>query len=1199
MAENQSFLRAFTAVRRALLAPMTLLMVTATLVVVAPTSNTQDASASSFLSRTFGNAGTTEAAGTTNNSTGTLGSAPTLSAGRYNWTVPATGRYRLLVEGGAGGNSTYSPGYSGGNGASVTAELNLTVGTSLVVSVGHQGLSAYYGGGGGGASGVVASGGSPATYLAVAGGGGGASIWRTGNGGVTTTSGQDTSTSAGTNGGGGAAGWFSGDCGIGGGGGGYQGNGSSTNGNGSSPSANNTSGGQSYLNGGTGSVSGTCGDGGKGGFGFAGGGKAGHGGGGGGGYSGGAGGQYRYSDFRAGGGGGGSYVDAVALTSSLTGNSRSGHGQVVITLLAPAPTTFAATVSSPTNVSGLTYSIVFSEDVTGLTTSDFAITGTSTGWAVTGLTGSGSTYSLTVASSSATTGTVIVSMLQNAVLGSSTMQNGPGGDTAAPTMNIDVDPPTASVTSAPSSPASAMSLTFGVAFSESVSGIAAGDFSNAGTAQGCVFTPSTTSGSSVNVVVTQCQEGSLQLQLAANGVSDAAGNTGPASALTTSSITLAASALSVTGASQTVNFGGSWTDSYSQSGLQGSDTLTVTYSYSGTTNDGAPYGPSSTKPTQAGSYQIIPTVSYGGANANRYALTRTNGTLTINRVAQSTLTVSSTTMTYGQTLSLATTGGSGTGAVSWQVVSGTCSVAGSSLTPGDAGSSCVVKATKAQDNNYTAASSANTTITTSRASQSALTVSTTSTSYGNDLVLGVNGGSGTGAVTWQVISGTCTVVGALLSPGDAGSSCVVKATKAQDTNYLVASTSNTTITINKASQTGFTITSASTFTTGSTHSLTSSGGQSGGSVSWQVTSGICSLTGTTLTASRGGVSCTVEATRAGSTNYLATTDTMVITVDKIVQVLTFQSTPPSSPIVGSTYTVNVTSDASLAPTVVIANSSTSVCSISAGVVTFSSTGTCTINATQTGNDQYAAAAASQQITVGAIPTTTTSTIAPTTNGPASGGASPSTTIPQSKVAQTPSTSSTSTTTTTTTTVPVIGPSGVTELEAGDATAVVRGKRVKVDVKTVNGQLVVTLPNNVSLTVGAPSGSTSSASINADGVLVAQTRDEVAVKATGFEPGSTYKVMMYSTPVELGRGEVSDDGTVSDVIVVPNKAKAGDHTLVVEAVGEGAEVVAVSIGFTVLERDDNTLEAAIAILLAIGLALLSGRPLLRRRKLKSA
>ena len=136
---------------------------------------------------------------------------------------------------------------------------------------------------------------------------------------------------------------------------------------------------------------------------------------------------------------------------------------------------------------------------------------------------------------------------------------------------------------------------------------------------------------------------------------------------------------------------------------------------------------------------------------------------------------------------------------------------------------------------------------------------------------------------------------------------------------------------------------------------------------------------------------------------------------------------------------------------------------------------------------------------------------------------------------------------------------------------------------------------MTLKVGAPAGSTSSASINADGVLVAQTGDEVAVEAIGFEPGSTYKVMMYSTPVELGRGEVAVNGIVKDVVVVPEKAESGDHTLVVEAVGTGAEVIAVSIGFTVLERTDNTLAAVIAIVLAIGLAMLSGRPLLRRRK----
>lgn len=1199
MAENQSFWRALAPIKRAFFAPVTLLLLTSTVIVLAPTrSETRSASAAPNLTRTFGNAGTGASAGTTNNSSGTLGSAPTVSAGRYSWTVPSTGRYQIVVEGAQGGNNDTNT-YIGGAGTSVTTEWNLTSGQTLTIAVGHLGLGNFFGGGGGGASGVVASGAGPTGLLAVAGGGGGAAYNNSGNGGVTTTSGQNSGgMSGGTSGSGGQAGWFSGDCGIGGGGGGYTGNGSSSNGNGVTPTANNTTGGASYSNGGAGSTVSVCGAGGNGGWGFAGGGMAGHGGGGGGGYSGGAGGQYRYADFRRAGGGGGSFVGAGVLASSMVAASRTGHGQVVITLLAPAPTTFASQTASPTNVSTLNYDIVFSETVTGLTTSDFTVTGTSSGWSVTSLTGSGSTYVVTLSSSSPTTGTVILTMLQNAVLGDTSSQQGPGGDIAAPTMNIDVDPPGASVSSAPSSPAAAMSLTFGMTFTESVSGIAASDFSNAGTAAGCVFAPSASSGTSINVVVTQCQEGSLRLQLAQGGVVDAAGNTGPTTAVSSSLITLAASPLSVTVATQTLNFGGSWTDSYSQSGLLGSDTVSLGYSYSGTTNSGASYGPSGTKPTQAGSYSIIPTVTYGVGNTNRYALTMTNGSLTINRIAQSTLTVSTTSMTYGQTLSLGTTGGSGTGAVSWQVVSGTCSVSGATLTPGNAGSSCVVKATKAQDNNYTVVSSADTTITIGRASQSSLSVSTTSTSYGNDLVLGITGGSGTGNVSWQVVSGTCSIVGALLTPGNAGSSCVVKATKAQDTNYTAISSADTTITISKANQNGFAITSASSFTTGSTHALTASGGQSGGSISWQLTAGNCVLSGTSLTSSRGGVSCTVEATRAGSANYFATTDTMVITVDKIVQVLTFQSTPPSSPLVGGTYTVSVTSDASLAPTISIANSSSQVCTISAGVVSFVSAGTCTVNAVQAGNDQYLSATSSQQISVSTVPTTTT-TVAPVQGGQSPSVSTTTTTVaPRGATANsTPSTTSTTstTTTTTTTTIPKLGSGGVTEVEAGEATATVQGKLVKVSVETVEGEIVVRLPNDVKVKVGAPKGVVTGAVVNSDGVLVAYNDDQFQVTADGFAASSTYVVTMYSDPAELGRGEVGTKGSVARLVKVPKDVDAGEHTLVFEGVGQNSEVVAVSIGFKVVERSDNTMAAVLAVSIAILLALLGGRPIWRRRR----
>ena len=98
MAENRSFWRALEAIGRGVMAPISLLAMTCLVIVIAPTSDNRSADAFAFLTRTFSNAGTGAAAGTTNNSTGTLGAAPTLSNGFYEWTVPATGRYRIKAD---------------------------------------------------------------------------------------------------------------------------------------------------------------------------------------------------------------------------------------------------------------------------------------------------------------------------------------------------------------------------------------------------------------------------------------------------------------------------------------------------------------------------------------------------------------------------------------------------------------------------------------------------------------------------------------------------------------------------------------------------------------------------------------------------------------------------------------------------------------------------------------------------------------------------------------------------------------------------------------------------------------------------------------------------------------------------------------------------------------------------------------------
>ena len=603
------------------------------------------------------------------------------------------------------------------------------------------------------------------------------------------------------------------------------------------------------------------------------------------------------------------------------------------------------------------------------------------------------------------------------------------------------------------------------------------------------------------------------------------------------------------------------------------------------------------------------------ADANYYSVTG-NVDIAAAPASQSALSVTgSNSGAFGGTIALSASGGTTGGTVTWSAGSSTaCSVNSSgsvSITSGTG--TCGVSATMAGNANYNPVTSASFTITVSKVAQSTLTVSGTSVTYGSTLTLATAGGSGTGSVTWQVMLGTCTISSGTLTPGDAGSACQVRATKAQDNNYLSATSVTTTITINKANQTGLNITSATSFTTGGSLTLTATGGQSGGSLTWLLTSGLCTLSGTTLTSpSRGGVSCTVEVTRAGDGNYNATTDSVAVTVNKVVQTLTFRTTAPTPANPGGTYTVSVDSDAFLAPVVSIANSSGSVCSISAGIVTFNTVGTCLVSATQVGSDTVSPASASQSITVtpvaaaapaSTLPAVTVPTV-PVTTPPTSSSVVTETTVAlkSASVVTTTTAAPVVTTTTTTTTIPADPTRPQTdasgnypELEAGDATATVRGVAVKADVKHVDGTLVITLPNKVRVVFGASAKGSKSVGIGADGVLRMYRKDIVDVTASGLTPGTTYTVFMFSTPVELGRGEVNADGSVRASLAMPHDAEFGGHTVQINGVGPNNEIVTTQLGIEVLKKKRSTTTMVLVLLAAMALAMLSGRPVLSRRR----
>ena len=90
-----------------------------------------------------------------------------------------------------------------------------------------------------------------------------------------------------------------------------------------------------------------------------------------------------------------------------------------------------------------------------------------------------------------------------------------------------------------------------------------------------------------------------------------------------------------------------------------------------------------------------------------------------------------------------------------------------------------------------------------KANQAALTITSTSATYGTDLTLTVDGGSGTGEVTYTVENGTgaATMIDGILHPVKVGE-VTVQATKSGDDNYYDVHSARTTITIAKGTYPG-------------------------------------------------------------------------------------------------------------------------------------------------------------------------------------------------------------------------------------------------------------------------------------------------------------------------------------------------------------------------------------------------------------
>jgi hypothetical protein len=195
--------------------------------------------------------------------------------------------------------------------------------------------------------------------------------------------------------------------------------------------------------------------------------------------------------------------------------------------------------------------------------------------------------------------------------------------------------------------------------------------------------------------------------------------------------------------------------------------------------------------------------------------------------------------------------------------------------------------------------------------------------------------------------------------------CVLDANEPGSTTYAPGFAQQS-VTVSKIPQTvSFTSTAPATPKVGDTYHATASGGSGSAPVVLTIdvssTSG-CTIDGTgkvTFSAPVG--NCIVDANQAGdATHAPAAQVQQVIGVGGDPQTISFTSTAPSDArVAGAGYTPTATATSGLPVTLALDPSSTG-CSDAAGVLQFTSVGTCVVDATQAGNTTYLAAPATHQ-----------------------------------------------------------------------------------------------------------------------------------------------------------------------------------------------------------------------------------------------
>jgi hypothetical protein len=276
----------------------------------------------------------------------------------------------------------------------------------------------------------------------------------------------------------------------------------------------------------------------------------------------------------------------------------------------------------------------------------------------------------------------------------------------------------------------------------------------------------------------------------------------------------------------------------------------------------------------------------------------------------------------------------------------------------NASHTCDISASKAGDDNYLGpVSDGPKSVTLLKAPQAALTLTVpASITYGTTGTATTSGGSGAGAVTFSAGgTGGCSVNTSAgeISVVNASHTCDITASKAGDDNYLgPVSDGPKSVTLVKANQSAVTVTGPSSVTYLTTGTATASGGNGTGGYSFFSTGSTgCSVSGTSVSVSDASGSCSLTAKRAADDNYneSSLSAPFLVTLVKANQTITFGALPGK--INGDPdFTVSATATSGLG--VGFAAGAGDQCTVSGTTVHITGAGSCTVTASQGGNNNY-------------------------------------------------------------------------------------------------------------------------------------------------------------------------------------------------------------------------------------------------------